>query len=556
MTASPPVERGSRATAYLDDSMSLRTCLLCLLSALLLILIFPWYDREWLAWVALVPLLTATHSMRPRAAFGWGWLCGGIGYLGILRWIPHTMIHYGGVPVPASYGILLLLAAYVGLYVGGFAAGWAWGVRQWPRGVWLLAPALWVALEWVRAHALSGFPWASLGYSQYLNRPLVQVAELTSVYGVSFALVLGNVLVAQLLRAAKRGAWRALLPPGALAVGVLAAVAGFGLWRLQGAQGAAIGHPPELGVALIQGNIAQDQKWDPASRERIFAIYTALTREAAAAAGVDLIVWPEAATPFLFANDPAYRARQLLLAKETGRALLFGSPTYSREDGQDVMYNSAFLVGPDATVLGRYDKIHLVPFGEYIPLRRLLFFLDKLVVGIGDFRSGAAYTVMAVPQGRFSVLICFEVIFPELVRHFVRDGAQFLVNITNDAWFGRSPASYQHLSMVVFRAVENRVPIVRAANTGISAVIDPTGRLVQQTELFVRTWIQGRITPATAPATFYRRYGDLFAYGCLLGIALALGWKISRRLRPPHGGGHASLARADGRAAPVASERR
>jgi apolipoprotein N-acyltransferase len=497
----------------------------------LLILIFPWYDVEGLAWVALVPLLMATRAMRPQAALGWGWLGGGVGYLGILRWIPHTMIHYGGVPVAASYGILLLLVAYVALYIGIFATGWSWGVKRWPRGVFLFAPALWVALEWVRAHALSGFPWASLGYSQYLNRPLIQVAELTGVYGVSFALVLGNVLVERLLYAARQRRWRAVMLPWGLTVSCLVAIGGFGIWRLEGGRIALPVGATEVGVALIQGNIAQDQKWDLASRERIFGIYSALTHEAATAADVDLIVWPEAATPFLFANDPQYRARQLLLAEEAGRPLLFGSPTSSREGSQDVMYNSAFLIGPDATVLGRYDKIHLVPFGEYIPLRRLLFFLDKLVIGMGDFGSGEAYTVMTVPQGRFAVLICFEIIFPELVRHFVRNGAQFLANITNDAWFGSSPASYQHLSMVVFRAVENRVSIVRAANTGISAVIDPTGRLVQQTDLFVRTWIKDRIVLATEPATFYTRFGDVFAYGCLLLTGLVLGWGIGQCFR-------------------------
>jgi apolipoprotein N-acyltransferase len=195
------------------------------------------------------------------------------------------------------------------------------------------------------------------------------------------------------------------------------------------------------------------------------------------------------------------------------------------------MYNSAFLVGPDATVRGRYDKIHLVPFGEYMPLRGMLFFLDKLVYGIGDFRRGEDYTVMAIPQGRFGVLICFEVIFPDLVRHFVDRGAQFLVNLTNDAWFGNSPASYQHLSMVVFRAIENRVPVVRAANTGISAVIDPTGRVLQQTDLFVRTRIQARITPAVGRVPFYTRFGDVFAYACLLLTAQALVWEVIQRWR-------------------------
>jgi len=502
-----------------------------LLSGLLLVLIFPWYDVEWLAWVALVPLLLATRDLRPGVALRWGWMCGFLGYLGILRWIPHTMIRYGGVPVPVSYGILLLLVAYVALYVGVFSAGWAWSARRWPRGSWLFTPALWVALEWVRAHALSGFPWASLGYSQYLNLPLIQVAEWTGVYGVSFMLVLGNVALVRLIAALRQRAWRAAALPCALAAAGLLAVWGVGLWRLQQWQHPQTPSRPAIEVALIQGNIEQAEKWDPATQETIVAAYRELTREAAAQPDIALIVWPEAATPFFFANDPYFRARQLGLAREAGRPLLFGSPTHARENGQDVMYNSAFLVGPDATILGRYDKIHLVPFGEYIPLRQMLFFLDKLVVGIGDFRSGTQYTVMTLPEGRFSVLICYEVIFPELVREFVRAGAQFLVNITNDAWFGRSPASYQHLSMVVFRAIEQRVPIVRAANTGISASIAPSGRLVQQSDLFVRTWIKDRITPAAGLSTLYMRVGDAFAYACLVLTGLGLAWGMYKEER-------------------------
>ena len=497
--------------------------LLCLLAGLLLALIFPWYHLEWLAWVVFVPLLMATRGVGWRTALLWGWISGCVGYLGILRWIPHTMINYGGVPTLLSYGILLLLVVYVGLYVGLFTAGWTWSLRRWPRGTMLIVPALWVALEWVRAQALSGFPWASLGYSQYLNRPLIQVADFASVYGVSFALVLGNVVIAQLLYASVQRRWHGVVMPCALAVCCLAAIWGYGGWRLYQTSTAAPA-PANLTVALLQGNIEQDLKWDAAAREAIFSHYRSLTLEAAADSEVELIVWPEAATPFFFANDRVFQSRQLQLAQEAGRPLLFGSPTYVRDGDQDVMYNSAFLVGPETTVLGRYDKIHLVPFGEYIPLRRLLFFLDKLVAGIGDFRSGEAYTVMAIPQGRFAVLICFEGIFPDLVRHFVRHGAQFLVNITNDAWFGYSPASYQHLSMVVFRAVENRLPIVRAANTGISAVIDSAGQLSQQTDLFVRTWIKARITPAAGATTFYTRWGDLFAYGCILVTAVSLGW--------------------------------
>ncbi len=501
--------------------------LFCLLTGLLLVLCFPWYNMSWLAWVVFVPLLTATRGVGCRTALLWGWISGCLGYLGILRWIPHTMVNYGGVPTLLSYSILLLLVVYVGFYVGVFTAGWTWSLRRWPRGIVLIAPALWVALEWVRAQALSGFPWASLGYSQYLNRPLIQVADFASVYGVSFALVLGNVAIAQLLDSAMQRRWKQVRIPCMLTVFSLAAIWGYGEWRLHQISTAPVG--ANLPVALLQGNIEQDLKWDDAAREAIFSIYRVLTLEAAADSEVELIVWPEAATPFFFANDRVFQSRQFRLAQEAGHPLLFGSPTYVRDGGQDVMYNSAFLVGPDATVLGRYDKIHLVPFGEYIPLRRLLFFLDKLVAGIGEFRSGEAYTVMAIPPGRFAVLICFEAIFPDLVRHFVRLGAQFLVNITNDAWFGYSPASYQHLSMVVFRAVENRLPIVRAANTGISAVIDSTGRLSQQTDLFVRTWVKARIAPAGGATTFYTRWGDLFAYGCILVTAVSLGWGMVGR---------------------------
>jgi apolipoprotein N-acyltransferase len=508
--------------------------LLCMLSGLLIILIFPWYDVEWLAWIVFVPRLTATRGRRLRRAFLWGWLTGCVGYLGILRWIPHTMIHYGGVPAPASYGILLLLVVYVGVYVGIFTLGWTWSLRAWPQGTMLITPALWVTLEWMRAHFLSGFPWASLGYSQYLNGPLIQMAEWTSVYGVSFVLVLGNVLIAQLLYGARYRLWREVGPSCALAVLCLAAVWGHGWWRLHQISDSTPPAQTDLGVALIQGNIEQSLKWDRDAREEIFAVYRTLTREAAADPAVHLIVWPEAATPFFFANDRDFRARLLALAHDVGRPLLFGSPSHAREGNQDVMYNSAFLVGPEATVRGRYDKMHLVPFGEYIPLRRMLFFLDKLVEGVGDFRRGEAYTVMTMPHGRLAVLICFEVIFPDLVRHFVRHGAQFLVNITNDAWFGYSPASYQHLSMVVFRAVENRLPIVRAANTGISAIIEPTGRVVQQTNLFVRTWIKGGIIPAEGAPTLYTRWGDLFAYGCWLVTAVMLTCGIMRRRQHSH----------------------
>ena len=261
-------------------------------------LIFPWYNVEWLAWVAFVPLLMATRGVRWRTALLWGWISGCVGYLGILRWIPHTMINYGAVPPLLSYGVLVLLVVYVGLYVGLFTAGWTWSLRRWPRGTILIVPALWVALEWIRAQALSGFPWASLGYSQYLNRPLIQVADVASVYGVSFALVLGNVVIAQLIYGTVQRRWKGVGVPCALAVLCLAAIWGYGGWRLHHTSTVAASAPADLTVALLQGNIEQDLKWDDAAREAIFSVYHGLTLEAAADSEVQLIVWPEAATPF------------------------------------------------------------------------------------------------------------------------------------------------------------------------------------------------------------------------------------------------------------------
>ncbi|MFV1950683.1 MAG: apolipoprotein N-acyltransferase, partial [Nitrospinota bacterium] len=288
----------------------------------------------------------------------------------------------------------------------------------------------------------------------------------------------------------------------------------YGLWKINIHKSMSSLVTP-VRVALIQGNIEQDQKWVPAYQEKTFNTYKDMTL-AASKKGMDMIVWPETAAPFYFQRDRKYRQRIFDLTKESGDYLLLGSLSSKYDSGKIQMFNSAFLVSPDSKITGKYDKIHLVPFGEYVPFHRFLPFVDKIVEGgIGDFEEGKDYTVMTIPGGRFGVLICYEVIFPDLVRRFVKNGAQFMVNITNDAWFGISAASYQHISMVTLRAIENRVPIVRAANTGISGIIDQTGRIVKETDIFVRTSIYGDIFPKAYRDTFFTAYGDIFAYICL-----------------------------------------
>lgn len=276
----------------------------------------------------------------------------------------------------------------------------------------------------------------------------------------------------------------------------------------------------KLKAAIIQGNIEQDRKWEPQYQEEVFKIYTDLTMEANSNKP-NLMVWPEASTPFYFQSDITYRNLLLDLVSEVSSYLLFGSPAYEYT-GEELkvdnikMYNSAYLASPKRVILSKYDKIHLVPFGEYVPFRRLLFFVYKMVEGIGEFYGGNEYTVMEIPGGKFGVLICFEAIFPDLSRKFVKKGAEFLVNITNDAWFGVSAAPYQHISMAVFRAIENRVFVIRSANTGISTFITPIGEIINPTRLFERKYLIGEIVPMKDSITFYTKYGDVFAYSCVL----------------------------------------
>ena len=327
---------------------------------------------------------------------------------------------------------------------------------------------------------------------------------------LSFLIILCNVLLYLMLRG-MAGKDKASYPTKGTALFLLLIVAtlGYGFSRLNSPDE---GEP--LKVSLIQGNISQDVKWDPAFQEATVSIYERLTRQTNVA-GSDLVVWPESAAPFFFQDDARYSGRIRKLATELQASLITGSPAYERTETGVKYLNSAFLVAPGGEVAGRSDKIHLVPFGEYVPMAKMLPFVNKLVAGIGDFSPGAAAIPLDIGKGKVGILICFEGIFPELARAYVQAGSRLLVNISNDAWYKRSSAPYQHLSMTVFRAVENRVPLVRATNTGISAIIDSKGHVRGMTPLFQEAILAGEVRLGTGD-TFYSRYGDLFAISCLI----------------------------------------
>jgi apolipoprotein N-acyltransferase len=341
---------------------------------------------------------------------------------------------------------------------------------------------------------------------------MVQISDITGIYGVSFIIVLVNVSLYRLVATSFDHGWKPALKELLAAAVILAMTGLYGQWRLIDLDKKAKDEKSFL-VALIQGNIRQDIKWDPQFQEETVRIYTDLTRQVKSQ-HPDLIIWPETATPFFFQSAFPFQSRILELSQEMGVPLLFGAPGFERDGSKINYFNSAFLISPEKKILGRYDKVHLVPFGEYAPLAGILGFTRDIIGAIGDFTPGEGVHNLTLPWGEFGVLICYEAIFPDLTRSFVERGAQFLVNITNDAWFGRTAAPYQHLSMATLRAVENRVPIARAANTGISAVIDSRGRVVRSTNLFTREILSGKIE-VNKSRTFYTEFGDLFTYLCL-----------------------------------------
>jgi apolipoprotein N-acyltransferase len=496
-----------------------RTLVVSAASGLLLAAAFPRPDLYPLAWIALIPLLLVMRK-RPFAS---GFVCGCSFFATVLYWLNIVMTTYGGLNLLFALLAYLFLIVYLALYFA--CATWV-ACRfemqlKWP--VVLTLPILWVALEYLRGNLLTGFPWALLGYSQQNFSLAIQSCDVTGVYGVSLLLVAVNCALAWLIREPRsRLSWL-----GAVAV-LLVSIShfGYGFWR----NGQSLDQRDEqLRVALIQGNIDQALKWSPDHRQATIDKYRQLSSQAAADKP-ELLIWPEAATPFyLQEKSPlAGQVRQVPVQQET--YLLVGSPAYQQQaEDQYSYYNSAYLFSPAGKELGRSDKIHLVPFGEYVPLGRILSFINKLVVGVGDFSPGIVNPLPLNGQS-LGVLICYEVIFPELARDYVRNGSGLLVNLTNDAWFGRSSAPYQHLAMARFRAIENRIWMARAANTGISALISPSGAVTVAGPLFEELQLGGTVGLGSE-ATFYTRFGDLLAHICLLLSAFGSGllfWKQRR----------------------------
>jgi apolipoprotein N-acyltransferase len=496
-------------------------------SGFLLILSFPNFNLEFLAWFALVPLFYSIEGKGLYHSFKLGFFTGFVSFLGILYWIIVAVHTYGNVPFILSGLILLLLVIYLSLFTGAFT--FLTRLIQTRSGIQtiLFTPILWVALEYLRSFLLTGFPWAYLGHTQYLNLPFIQMADITGVYGLSFVILSVNASLYWVLHQWPKRTFP--FKEVAITVLILLSFLIYGYVKIKHVDRETI-KSPSLKVALVQGNIDQSIKWDESFQLETLKIYRRLSMKVAEDKP-DLIIWPETATPFFFQEAKEYQPIVLEIPEKTNAFLLFGTPFYKIEKGKVNYYNSAFLVSPSKELIGKYDKIHLVPFGEYIPLRKLLFFIESSIGGgIGNFKPGKGIVHLLLPQGKFGVLICFEIIFPDLCRRFVRDGADFLVTITNDAWFGRTSAPYQHLSIATFRAIENRVFIARAANTGVSAFIDPKGKIVKKGDIFTEEAMNG-IIRIMKGKTFYTLYGDVFAWICSGFSMILLGYALLQKNR-------------------------
>jgi apolipoprotein N-acyltransferase len=512
---------------------------LAVASGLALALAFPNFDFNVAAWVAFVPLLYAIEGETHRRVFLYAWLQGFACYVASLYWITITLHHFADVRIIFAVIPMLLLAAVIAVFTA--VAFWAatYITARLGLSIVVTLPIVWTAVEWIRTYFPIGFPWNLLGYAAYQNLTLIQFAEFTGVYGVSALIVFFNVVIYAVVF--RRESPRVQ----GLSLGVLsmlfAAAWIFGTLRIGELQRE---RPAQsLKFAMVQGDIPQSIKWDPNFLESSFSVYVQQTQQAAQL-GADVIVWPEAAAAFFFqpteqypaafADDAPYRQRLLQLAADTGDPILFGAPALATEDGRLGFFNRAYLVSGGGAITAWYDKIQLVPFGEYVPLRSVLgYFVNRVVAGFGDMFAGTRQTIFELKGARLGVLICYESIFPNLSRMAVDRGADILVNITNDAWYGESSAPYQLLAMAAMRAVETKVPLVRVANTGISAVIEPGGQIMARTPLFKRGTEIERVY-WTPRRTVYTVVGDLFAEICfaLAAIALTIAYLRPRRANP------------------------
>ena len=499
---------------------------LALLSGALLALSFPKFGHPAFGWIALAPLLVALSYRRQtvRRSFALGLLAGFVYFAGTLYWFVVTLTLFGGLSRPIAIFASAMGIAYLALYPALFAVIQARLAKTFGRPAILLAPAVWVATEMARTYSPLDFPWELLGYSQATVLPVAQIASVVGVYGLSALVASVSAAAAYATLDTSGRRWRVC----AIVAVVLAASSIWGTLRIR--SHALTSSGTAVRVAVLQGNIIQDQKWDPAMRDAIMGRYIAMTREAIGR-NAQFIIWPESATPLPYEQDVPRGEMIRRLAREAQVTMLIGSdqveplrPVPAAQTASR-LYNAAYLIKPDGSTAGIYRKIHLVPFGEYVPFSRLLYFIGPLVEAVSDFAPGTDATLLPVKGHMVSTAICYEVIYAGLMRTFVTRGSELLTTITNDAWYGWSSAAYQHWEQASLRAIEDGRYLARAANTGISGFVDPYGRVMQRSNMFQSAVMAEDLRFLTG-RTIYSRIGDVVGW---LSVALTLAALLASR---------------------------
>jgi apolipoprotein N-acyltransferase len=492
--------------------------LLAVASGVLFALAYPDYSIAWLAFFALIPLLVALQRTRGVGeAFLLGWLSQTVAWLMMVPWVVRVMSHYGGLPYITGVLIFIAMAAYLGLYGGVFAVAVRLIAPRERFGAWLLVPLAWAAAEVVRTY-LTGFPWNLIAAAIVDYAPLIQISRAGGPYFLGCLILLPTVLITWLMTNRAHPAVRVMVTAGVLIVVFVWWASGYVAerWRSTRDEG-----DETYTAALLQPNISQEMRWDESNVVTIFQRMMDMTNEAADR-GARVVIWPESTVPLSYATTDFYRHAIESVSRDRDVDIILGSVA---EDPArpDRMWNSAFLVSGGHTI-GHYDKIRLVPFGEYVPLRKMLFFARKLVHAVGEFEFGTNDFPL---RGKVSYgpAICYEVVFPQITRTQVRHGAGVLVTITNDAWYDGTSAPRQHLNQARLRAVEDDRDLLRAATTGISAFVDRTGRVIEELPMGREGTILARFSTRHT-VTPYVRFGDWFGW---LAAAVVVGAVVLRR---------------------------
>ena len=518
-----PVVAAARASAPTLAEVSLVVA-----SALLLILSFPDFELWPLAWIGLVPfLLVATRPLKAGRALLLGWLWGAVFFYGTCWWLTYPMIHYAHIPPWLAYPLLVLPIALVALFPALFSLMLSRIAGRFGLGAIFAAPLLWVSCEWAR-YAVTGQLWNALGYSQAFHPRLIQPAHWGGVYAISFLLLTANVAVTLLVL--RRNTLAVILSFALLILTALALAGGFGPTMM----GRVLSNATSTLVIAVQPYVPMAGSDDPAAMEQLLNRHLELSLQglrnpSAGAFANRLVIWPESPMNFSYSRDPHLRDVVTNFARSNHTLVLLNSLEPAPNEGG---YNSAVMVNEEGRIVAQYDKIRLMPFGEYVPLPHWLPGASSVRGIVGDFTPGSSYTLMPLGAFRAGVFICIEAAHPGVARAFSGAGADVLINISNDGYLGPTPVMRQHLSNAIFRAVENNRPLLRVTNNGISAYIDPSGRVMEETtgfEATVRTW---RVRQNTDAGTFYTAHGDLFAYACaLITLGLISATFMTRRTR-------------------------